>query len=532
MTTTTTTTTRMNYEEMYTRYKKAGQEHVFDYYDTIPSDHEQQTFLQQLNDIPVEQIPSLLTMAQQSLVSSSSSDDNDNNTIQPFTGHIGRATEDPTQTQQWYDTGLQAISQGQVAALVLAGGQGTRLGYAGPKGMYSIGLPSQKSLFQLMAERIVTLNRLAAATAADTVVSDTSAVSDTTTTTTTTTNRIPFYIMTSPLNHNETVSYFDQHHYFHLGKDNVYFFQQGMLPCLTADGSGKLILDSRSSVAMAPDGNGGIYPSVQSSGALRHMQDRNIQYLHVFSIDNALVKPADPIFIGYCITHHADCGNKVVWKSHPHEAVGVMAMRNQKPCIVEYSEITKDMAEQQVLVESTNTATTTTATPQLVYGAGNICNHFYTLSFITDTILPNMGNLYHVAHKKIPYYDPTTQTTITPSSNNGIKLETFIFDVFPLSERMCIYDVARHEEFAPVKNAPGTANGSDTPESACTMISLLAQSWVEQAGGILVKPSSSSSETNPAPDALWCEISPLVSYAGEGLEALVQGKEIKCPFQM
>jgi UDP-N-acetylglucosamine/UDP-N-acetylgalactosamine diphosphorylase len=511
----------MNYETIYTRYKNAGQEHVFDYYETIPSDEEKQTFLQQLQDIPVEEIPSLYAMAAQpqqpqssSSSSSSSSTTTTIDTIQPFTGDIGRSNDpDTTRQELWYNTGIEAIAQGQVAALVLAGGQGTRLGYSGPKGMYSIGLPSQKSLFQLISERIYKLNQLA--------------TNDNTTNNNQ--NQIPFYVMTSPLNHQETVSYFETNHYFNLGRDNVYFFQQGMLPCLTPT-DGKLILESRSTVAMAPDGNGGIYPSLQSSGALRHMQDRNVQYVHVFSIDNALVKPADPKFIGYCIVHQADCGNKVVWKSHPHEAVGVMAVRNQRPCIVEYSEITTEMAE-QVVTETTdsNTSTTSTSTtPQLVYGAGNICNHFYTLSFITDTILPNMGNLYHMAHKKIPYYDGTTQTTITPTSNNGIKLETFIFDVFPLSERMCIYDVARKEEFAPVKNAPGAT--SDTPESACTMISELVQSWVVQAGGTLLLPPESPQHALSPKDTI-CEISPLISYAGEGLEDLVKGKEISCPFQ-
>jgi UDP-N-acetylglucosamine/UDP-N-acetylgalactosamine diphosphorylase len=319
----------MNYDEIYSRYQNAGQEHVFQYYDTIPSNSEKQAFLQQLNDIPVEQLPSLLSMAQQSSSLSS------NDTIQPFTGNIGRSSiNDTTQKEEWYQRGIQAIANGEVAALVLAGGQGTRLGYAGPKGMYQIGLPSQKSLFQLISERIYKLNQLARDI---TTTNNTNAP-------TTTTNQIPFYIMTSPLNHDETVSYFVNQNYFNLGQENVFFFQQGMLPCLTTDG-GKIILESRSCVAMAPDGNGGIYPSLQSSGALQHMQDRHIQYLHVFSIDNALVKPADPIFIGYCIVNHADCGNKVVWKSHPHEAVGVMAVRNNRPCIVEYSEITKEMAE-------------------------------------------------------------------------------------------------------------------------------------------------------------------------------------------
>ena len=192
------------------------------------------------------------------------------------------------------------------------------------------------------------------------------------------------------------------------------------------------------------------------------MKDRGVKYLHVFSIDNALVKPVDPVFIGYCLSVNADCGNKVVWKAHAHEQVGVVASRNDKPCIVEYSEITREMAEK--IDESTG---------RLAYGAANICNHFYTMDFIRETILPNMGNLYHLAHKKIPYYDPASRQTVAPDTNNGIKLETFIFDVFPLSQRMAILEVDRSEDFAPVKNKEGSS--TDSPTTARDMLSKQAQ---------------------------------------------------------
>jgi UDP-N-acetylglucosamine/UDP-N-acetylgalactosamine diphosphorylase len=525
--TTAGTTTDVDIEKVRKRYNNAGQGHVFDYYDLIESNEKKQLFVQQLNEIDVENIASLHTKAlEQSSIASS------NQTIQPFTGNIGRSNDDDdddgitkSNRTKWYATGINAIRNGQVAALVLAGGQGTRLGYNGPKGMYQLThLPSSKSLFQLMCERIRKLNQLATTGRTGTDSSNK--------------NTIPFYVMTSPLNHNETVSYFDQNNYFSLEKENIFFFQQGMLPCLTNDG--KIILEDKDRVAMAPDGNGGIYPSLQTSGAINHMiQEQNIQYLHVFSIDNALVKPADPMFIGYCIEQNADCGNKVVWKQHAHEAVGVMAVREYidtnttnttnnntkvyKPCIVEYSEITKDMAE-QINVE----------TNQLVFGAGNICNHFYTIDFIKDIILPNMGQLYHMAHKKIPYYNVEIDSTTVPTSNNGIKLETFIFDVFPLSERMCIYEVLRNEEFAPVKNQSSVSSNTitpDTPESASCMISQLAKEWVMNAGGTLIGDSNTNSNSNGSMNDI-CEISPLTSYAGEGLEEIVKGKEIQCPFHL
>lgn len=485
--------TALNEQEIRQRYEQAGQAHVLDHYDDIPDDASKQSFLQQLNAIAVESLASLHAAAQEQEVAAAAaaaaSSSNTSRPIQPYTGSITRSTDPVLKEEAYWDLGMDAIAQGQVAALVLAGGQGTRLGYAGPKGMYDIGLPSKKSLFQLLAERIWKLNRLANENDPKIVV--------------------PFYIMTSPLNHDETVAYFVAQNYFGLGAENVFFFPQGMLPCLTP-AAGKMILESAHAVAMAPDGNGGIYPALRSSGALRDMTQRGIQYLHVCSIDNALVKPADPVFIGYCIRAGADCGNKVVWKAHAHEKVGVMASRDARPCIVEYSELTVEMAEQ-----------TDAATGQLLYGAGNICNHFYTLDFIEKTVLPNMNHMYHMAHKKIPYYDPVTKTTVVPTDgNNGIKLETFIFDVFSLSQRMAILEVERTEEFAPVKNAPGAA--SDTPESACTLLSQRAQQWIVQAGGTLSGDVSGGI----------CEIAPSTSYAGEGLEAIVEGNVTECPFSL
>mmetsp|Transcript_4877 Transcript_4877/g.10949 ORF Transcript_4877/g.10949 Transcript_4877/m.10949 type:complete len:267 (-) Transcript_4877:117-917(-) len=266
-------------------------------------------------------------------------------------------------------------------------------------------------------------------------------------------------------------------------------------------------MESANRVAMAPDGNGGIYPSLQKSGTLDGMKKRGIKYLHVFSIDNALVKPADPIFVGACIMQEADCGNKVLWKSSPHEKVGVMAEKDGKPCVVEYSDISKEMAE---MMDENG---------RLVFGAANICNHFYTMDFISNVIIPRMDSLYHIARKKIPHYDPATKLTITPADKNGIKLETFIFDVFPLSASMTVVDVERSEEFAPVKNAPGSP--SDTPATARMMISKLSQRWVQDAGGNLTGNLDSI-----------CEVSPLTSYAGEGLEGVVKGKDIECPFSL
>jgi UDP-N-acetylglucosamine/UDP-N-acetylgalactosamine diphosphorylase len=498
------------------RYEKAGQGHVFKYVNDL-NETEKHVLFNQLNDIKVEELHTIVDAARQQDSKNNAITINNNNatnlTIEPFVGTIGR-TADKELVSRSYRIGLEVIGRGQVAAVVLAGGQGTRLGYSGPKGMYNIGLPSGSSLFQLVSQRIRRLSQIASCTLSSSLndINNTVAQQEQE-------QHVPLYIMTSPLNHNETEEYFRSNNFFGLGQRNVSFFQQGMLPCVT-ETDGKIIMETKFTVSMAPDGNGGIYPSLQLSGTLDKMKQRGIQYVHVFSIDNALVKPADPVFVGYCIKSNADCGNKCVWKSHPHEAVGVVATRNNKPCIVEYSEISKEMAER---VDNNG---------KLLFGAGNICNHFYTIDFIENSILPNMGTLYHIAKKKIPYYDPNEQRTIIPTSNNGIKLETFIFDAFPLSNNMAILDVQRSTEFAPVKNA----SGSDSPATARQMISSLSKQYLQNAGAQLIHPETTNNndtiqQQQQQQEEAICEISPLTSYAGEGLEKY-NGQTIDCPFQI
>lgn len=483
-------------EKVRERFESAGQGHVFQYFDELSAD-EKEAFLNELDSINVEATASLLEAAKATSLAAAKPSptseppekvqkvEDSATGITPFSKHVGR-TSVKEDREPSYKLGLEACSRGEVAALVLAGGQGTRLGFSGPKGLYSIDLPSKRTLFQIISERLLKLRKLAG--------KDSNQLPS-----------IPFYIMTSPINHEQTVEFFQKNSFFGLPKEDVNFFPQGMLPCLTEEG--KIILEGAGKVAMAPDGNGGIYPSLVKTGMLADMEERKIQYLHVFSIDNALTKPADPVFIGYCISQGADCGNKVVWKTSAHEKVGVIAEKDGKSCVVEYSDISKEMAE---AVDDNG---------RLRFGAGNICNHFYTIDFLKTEILPQLGSIYHIARKKIPYYDPESKVTVKPTANNGNKLETFIFDVFPLSKSMAVLDVERGEEFAPVKNAPGSA--SDSPDTARKYLSELAKKWVQDAGGKLVGDM----------DAI-CEVAPLTSYGGEGMEDKVKDKEITCPFSL
>lgn len=479
-------------------YAAHGQEEVFRYVDSgvITGVEDVDALVAQLRAIDPTRINELYSATFGGTVTTEESK-KDGKVMEPIASFGSLNTASDGEKDRWFKTGLRAVAEGKVAAVVLSGGQGTRLGFDGPKGMYDIGLPSGKTLFQLQAERIRRVCELAAAAAAAACGDSEASGGDV---------RIPWYIMTSPLNDAATRSFFSKNDFFGLSESDVFFFSQGMLPCMTREG--KIMLESAGRVAMAPDGNGGIYPALQRTGALEDMRVRGVEHLHVSSIDNALVRVADPHFIGYCIEKGADCGNKSVMKTQPGEKVGVVVKRGGKACVVEYSEMTREACERR-----------DPSSGKLVFGAGNICNHYFSFSFLKDTVLPGMLKMYHVAHKKIPVAEGPRGETRKPAENNGMKLESFIFDVFPLSQNMVLFEASRDDEFAPVKNAPGTA--TDSPDTAREMISEQAKRWARAAGAKLEERGGEG----------LCEISPLVSYGGEGLEKRV-GEVLGVPFRL
>ncbi|KAM0788592.1 hypothetical protein ACM66B_001714 [Microbotryomycetes sp. NB124-2] len=484
-----------DYDSLKRRFDSAGQGHVFKFYDSL-SQQDQQSLLSQLSTIdPVRVNKVYETAISADLVG------NTDALSPPSNDRVGSVLgrDGPKNVSEWSALGLEAISQGKVAVLLMAGGQGTRLGSTAPKGCYDIGLPSHKSLFQLQAERIKKLQELAAATktTAGSGVSKQVVV--------------PWYVMTSGPTREPTQAFFKEHAFFGLDERNVVFFEQGVFPCLTNEG--KIMLDSHSRVAVAPDGNGGIYAALRaplspnsSNSVLSDMAERGVEYIHAYGVDNCLVRVADPVFIGYNIARSADCGAKVVKKVDPQEAVGVIALRGDKYNVVEYSEIPSDMSNAR-----------DEQTGDLVFRAANIVNHFYTRQFLDSVQSFEHNMAYHVARKKIPTIDFETAEPVKPTKPNGMKLELFVFDVFPFTRTFSILEVARETDFSPLKNAPGT--GTDDPLTSRRDLMNEHKRWLRDAGAIVLD--------DDGDDKVEIEISPLVSYAGEGLREVVKGRTFK-----
>jgi len=437
-------------EEIKQKLIEYNQEHLITAWEQLDSAEKQQRLLQDIQELDLELLQQLFQIKNHP---------NSQNQSEPQPLYASGSVDDNKVTQ-WKEIGIDLLKAGKAAAFLVAGGQGSRLGFEGPKGMYDIGLPSGKSLFQLQAERILFLEQQYHA-------------------------RVPWYIMTSPLNHEATTDFFKQHHFFGLCADRVTFFQQGTIPAL--DESGKVLLESPDKLALVPDGNGGCFRALQKSGCLTQMQDSGVEYLNLFSVDNALIKVCDPVFLGWMHDQNLPSASKVVSKASPEEAVGIFALQDNLPAVLEYSDISEELRNAR------------NSDGSLRFDGANIAVHGFRISDLAreaKTPLP-----YHTAHKKVSYWDVTNQKQMIPESPNAWKFEQFLFDIFPKIGTMKTFLVHRGEEFSPVKNA----EGKDSPETARNMIGTLHASWLRCAG---IEPKEK-----------FAEISPLLSYCGDNLTA-------------
>jgi UDP-N-acetylglucosamine/UDP-N-acetylgalactosamine diphosphorylase len=330
--------------------------------------------------------------------------------------------------------GESLLRNGKVAVLIVAGGQGSRLGFDGPKGIYKISPIQQKPLFQIFAEQIKALSKRY-------------------------NTRIPLLIMTSEENHDETIRFFENRNYFDLGKETLHFFRQDMLPAITPDGN--LVLQNNFRLFTNPNGHGGSLKALYDSGVLEKLLKEGFTELYYCQVDNPLAKIADPIFLGYHAMARAEVSTKVVRRRSVEEKVGVYLSCNGKDAIVEYSDLSPEYMS--ALDGEGN----------ILYWAGNTAIHIFSLPFIQRINDHGFALPYHCARKN---------TDITDRNGKSLcldvwKFETFVFDAIPLAQRACGMEISREEEFAPVKNK----DGSDSPETARSAMVELHRSWLKKA---------------------------------------------------
>ena len=400
-------------EEVKDILKKYGQEHLLNHYDEL-DEQKKETLLKQIHHIDFELVNKLYDSTKEQKI-------NTNDKITPIDYLDKFKLND--QYKYYESIGKKAIKEGKLAAVTMAGGQGTRLGHSGPKGTYDIGLDSHKSLFELLADNLKEEGKKY-----DVI--------------------IPWFIMTSRENNKDTVEFFEKHRYFGYKKDkNIFFFEQGELPMM--DTEGKILIGEDGLIKLAADGHGGIYESLVKSKMTNKMRELGIEWVFIGGVDNCLVKMVDPVLMGVAIDKKVTVACKSVVKANPHEKVGVFCRRNGRPNVIEYSEITDEMAE------------ATDENGELLYGESHILCNLFSIDAIERMGAEPLP--YHVAFKKAKYIDKDGNLVV-PDSPNAYKFEAFLFDAFGEVDDMAVLRVKREEEFAPVKNSD--EKGVDCPKTA------------------------------------------------------------------
>jgi UDP-N-acetylglucosamine/UDP-N-acetylgalactosamine diphosphorylase len=400
--------------------------------------------------------------------------------IKPVKAYPYRPTED---LKDLYDRALvrghELLKQGKVGAFLVAGGQGTRLGYDGPKGEFPVTPIKNKPLFQVFAEQLLAHSRDAG-------------------------KPIPWYIMTSEVNDAPTRAFFEEHRYFNYNPANIFFFQQGMLPAFDM-ATGEMLLSEKDSLALSPDGHGGSLRAIDKSGALADMKKRGVEHLSYFQVDNPLVHAIDPLFLGLHDLTGSEMSSKTIAKAHALEKVGNFVVGDNVLQVIEYSDLPDSLARQ------------VGPDGQALFNAGSIAIHALRVSFIER--LNHGGQLklpWHRAEKKVPYVD-AAGNEVKPDKPNAVKLEQFVFDAIPLAKNAIVYTTRREEEFSPVKNA----QGDDSPATCRRDQIRRAADWLEIAG---VKVHRASA----AEPAAVLEISPLFATSAQQLKPRnIPFKEIK-----
>lgn len=401
----------MKEKELFNVLKEHGQKHIFEAY-------------QKLDDTGKEKLAAQIERIDWSIVEMAGHKElaQERGKLEPLSAL--EVTEIEQNKAKYEGIGLDAIRAGKVGAVLLAGGQGTRLGSDGPKGKYNIGLTKEVFIFERLIRNLLDVTDKAGCF-------------------------VPLYVMTSDKNHEETTAFFEEKQYFGYPKDFVKFFKQEMAP--SVDFQGKLYMESADSLSLSPNGNGGWFYSMAVTGVLKDVKARGVEWLNIFAVDNVLQRIADPVFVGATIDSGCVSGAKVVRKADPEEKIGVLCLEDGRPSIVEYYEMTEEIINSRE------------ADGELSYNFGVILNYLFRVDQLEE--IANQKMAVHVVEKKIPYMDEKGEL-VKPESPNGYKFELLVLDMIHMFPNCLSYEVVRDYEFAPIKNKTGV----DSVESARALL--------------------------------------------------------------
>ena len=409
----------MNVSEAKAKLEGLGQAHLLKWFDEL-GDVEQEVLLDQIDALD----PSLLDVFK--------AYKGDGEATRGKLEPLGALTlSDIEENREHFESaGLDAIRQGKVGAVLLAGGMGTRLGFDKPKGMYNIGVTRPLYIFECLINNLMEVVEKAGAF-------------------------VHLFIMTSEKNDEDTREFFEEMKYFGYNPEYVHFFIQDMAPAVAPDGS--ILLEEKGRIATSPNGNGGWFTSMAKAGLQGFLQREGIEWLNIFAVDNVLQRIADPCFVGATLLSGCECGSKVIAKADPEERVGVLCLEDGTPSIVEYYEMTNEMI------------TSREPDGRLSYNYGVILNYLFQVSKLTEIM--NDAMPVHVVNKKVPYIDENGKL-IKPDAPNAYKFELLVLDMIHMQKSCLSYEVERSYEFAPVKNAEGV-------DSVVSARELLRQNGVE-----------------------------------------------------
>ncbi len=398
----------MNIQEARQKLEKYGQLHVLKYYEEL-NDAEKEELLQQIEDTDFEVLSNCKNLGKSE----------NRGEFAPLAAL--QVSEIEARKDEFSKIGIEALKAGKVAACLLAGGMGTRLGSDNPKGMYDIGITKHVYIFQRLIENLMDTVKAADGTF------------------------IRLFIMTSEKNNDATIAFLKEHNYFGYPEDKITFFKQDMAPA--SDYDGKVYMESKSRISTSPNGNAGWYTSLLKAGLRDIILKEGIEWIDIFAVDNVLQRIADPCFVGATVNAGVSCGAKVVRKNAPDEKVGVMCLEDGKPSIVEYYELSQEMMD----------AKDENGDPAYNYGV--ILNYMFNEKELYEIAKKSLP--LHVVEKKIPYIDENAQL-VKPESPNGCKFEQLVLDIIHMLDTCLPYEVIREYEFAPIKNKEGV----DSVESA------------------------------------------------------------------